>query len=382
MSDLLATLDAVVLESLPDGRFAVRGSIPAWAGQLHGRPLQPDAPIRVDDVFPVLSAFLPDAEAAWCHVPPARVDSEFWTETNTTGAPIHLEAAAVKVGPSRVLVITRNERLFLKSQHLLQRARELRMTHSSLMKEVEQKDILIHAIVHDLAGPLHSIMGVLSLLDEQELSPSAADWVRLATAAAARQREMITEILDVYAAEGGALTRHIGEGVDLAEVLDLVLAERAPVARQRDVRLEMGPRPSPCRIVGEEMRLFRVLTNLVDNALRHSPVEGAVQVSVRNQGEFVVVVIEDHGPGVPPSVLPRLFDKFSRGSDASAGTGFGLFFCRITVENWGGGIGYEPRVDGGARFWIRFKLLATAPSVDARQDRSRSDHGQAAVARR
>jgi signal transduction histidine kinase len=57
----------------------------------------------------------------------------------------------------------------------------------------------------------------------------------------------------------------------------------------------------------------------------------------------VVVVMEDDGPGVPPSVLPRLFGKFSSGHDAAAGTGFGLFFCRITVENWGGGIGYEPR---------------------------------------
>jgi signal transduction histidine kinase len=382
MSELMATLDAVVLESLPDGRFAVRGGIPGWAGQLRGQPpLEPDVPIRVEEVFPFLSAFLPEAEEAWRSGPPSRVDSEFWTETSASGAPIHLEATAVAVGPSRVLVIVRNERLFLKSQYLLQRARELRMTHGSLMKEVEQKDILIHAIVHDLAGPLHSIMGVLSLLGEQDLGPNAANWVRLATGAAARQRELITEILDVYAAEGGALTPHIGEGVDLGEVLELVVAERTPVARKREVRLEVGPKPSPCRIVGEEMRLFRILTNVLDNAVRYSPVGGAVQIRVRSEGEFVVVVIEDDGPGVPPSVLPRLFDKFARANDATGGTGFGLFFCRITVENWGGGIGYEPRAEGGARFWIRFKPLVTAP-VDAGQDRSRNHHGQAALARR
>jgi signal transduction histidine kinase len=382
MSDLMATLDGVVLESLPDGRFAVRGDLPEWAGQLRGEPLQPNVPIVAEDVFPFLSAFLPDAQEAWRSTPSSPVDSELWTETDATGAPIHLEATAVKVGESRMLVITRNERLFLNSQHLLQRARELRMTHSCLMKEVEQKDILIHAIVHDLAGPLHSIMGVLSLLGEQKLAPDAAGWVRLATAAAARQRAMITEILDVYAAEGGALAPHIGEGVDLADVLDRAVAERSPIARKRDVRLEVESPACPSRIVGEEMRLFRVLTNLIDNALRYSPARAKVAVSVQNEGEFVAVVIDDDGPGVSPNALPRLFDKFSRGEESAAGTGIGLFFCRITVENWGGGIGYEPRKGGGARFWIRFKRLASTPCGNDRDDRSRNDHGQAAPDRR
>ncbi len=366
VSELLATLDAVVLEALPNGRFAVRGGLPSWAVGLRGQPLRPDASIAAEDVFPVLSAFLPDIEQAWRSVPPSRFDSELWTEIDSAGTPVHLEATAITVGPARVLVILRNERLFQKSQNLLQRARELRMTHDSLMKEVEQKDILIHAIVHDLAGPLHSIMGVLSILGEQHLSGDAAEWVRLATAAAERQREMIAEILDVYSAEGGALAPHIGEGVDLSEVLERVIAERTPVARQRNVRLEIGARAPHCPIIGEEMRLFRVLTNLLDNALRHTPAGSSVKVSDRPDSEFVTVLVEDNGPGVPPQLLPRLFEKFSR-ADRTRGTGLGLFFCRITVENWGGGIGYEPREEGGARFWIRFKCIGANPSAQPRQ---------------
>jgi signal transduction histidine kinase len=382
MSELLAMLDAVVLEPLADGRFAVRGDLPAWAGHLRGYPLRPDASIRAEDVFPVLSAFLPDAQDAWSGASPSRVDSEPWTETDSSGAEIHLIATAVKVGPAPVLVITRNERFFLNCQNLLQRARELRSTHTSLTKEVEQKDILVHAIVHDLVGPLHSIMGVLSILGEEKLGQEAEEWVRLATAAATRQREMIAEILDVYAAEGGALGPHIGEGVDLGAVLEQVVAERTPVASEREVRLVVRPQQSPCWIVGEETRLFRVLTNLLDNALRHSPAGSAVEVSVRSEGEFVAVVIEDAGSGVPANVVPRLFTKFAKGAEPTAGTGLGLFFCRITVENWGGGIGYEPREGGGARFWVRFKRLASASSRDAREDRPRNDHGQAAAARR
>jgi signal transduction histidine kinase len=108
-------------------------------------------------------------------------------------------------------------------------------------------------------------------------------------------------------------------------------------------------------VVGEETRLFRVLTNLVDNALRHSPVGGLVRITTTREDATVVVCVEDEGPGVPHDLLPRLFEKLAHGRDRTAGTGLGLFFCRITVEDWGGAIGYERRERGGSKFWIRLK---------------------------
>jgi signal transduction histidine kinase len=121
------------------------------------------------------------------------------------------------------------------------------------------------------------------------------------------------------------------------------------------VGIERGTTLKPAYVIAEEMRLFRVLTNLVDNALRYSPPGGAVRIPTRREEGTVTVCVEDEGPGVAPDLLPRLFEKLARGRDRSAGTGLGLFFCRITVENWGGAIGYERREGGGSTFWIRLK---------------------------
>src|SRR5262249_40028972 len=104
------------------------------------------------------------------------------------------------------------------------------------------------------------------------------------------------------------------------------------------------------------VRLFRVLTNLLDNAIRHSPRGGVVRVSARPENSSIAVFVEDEGPGVSARLMPRLFEKFARGWDSPSGSGLGLFFCRITVGNWGGGIGYERRAEGGSRFWIRLRV--------------------------
>jgi signal transduction histidine kinase len=377
VTKVLAALEGMAMIRLPDGRFTVEGELPKWCGTLRRNELRWYAPFDLDEAFPFLSTFLPDAEKAWAAAPMVRVDSDLWTEVDRAGMEIHLEASAVKIDDARLMVIMRSDRLFRESQTLLQRARELRLTHSALMKELEQKDILVHAIVHDLAAPLHSIIGVLSLLGEQPSATMASKWVDLAKQAALRQRQLITEILDVFAAGDDALGPRGAEGAELDAILAGVIAERAPVARRRDIRLETSAPESLGRVVGDEMRLFRVLTNLLDNALRHSPSGSSVRVSARREEAAIVVCVDDDGPGVPAEVLPRLFEKFARGRDATAGTGLGLFYCRITVENWGGGIGYEPRREGGSRFWVRLRTAQPHHELNAKE----TGDGEALAAR-
>ena len=350
MSEVLPALGGVVVERLDGGLFTVRSALPLWLSELRGASVRADTPFVLEDVFPFLGVFLPAAEEVWQRALPGRADSDFWTETDRHGNDVHLEATAIRIDERPLLVVMRNERLFQGRQNVLQRARELRITHDALMSELEQKDILVHAIVHDLAAPLHSIMGVLSLLSEQPLTTPASEWLRLAVQAADRQRDLITEILDVFVAEK-AQSSSASAGVDLAEVLSEVVAERTPVARSRDVSIESELSSGPSQVVAERTRLFRVLTNLVDNALRYSPAGGVVRISVARRGTFVVACVEDQGPGVSAEALPRLFEKLARGPDG--GTGLGLFFCRITAESWGGGVGYERREQDGARFWVQ-----------------------------
>jgi signal transduction histidine kinase len=306
-------------------------------------------------MFPFLTAFLPDAERAWRSAAPSPIASELWTQTDAGGTEIHLEATAARVDDSAVLVIARNDQAFFARQLLLQRARELRLTHNALMREIERKDILLHTIVHDLAAPLHSIVGSLSLLRDLELPPEAARWTAIAVEAAARQRQLIQGILNVFVAEQSGDEAPPG-GVELQRAMERAVSELEPVARQRQVTLVMRP-PGPVRVAADETRLIRVLTNLVDNAIRHSPPGKQVSMTAVAEDRSVRLAIEDEGSGVSPDLLPSLFQKLAR-DPRGGGTGLGLYFCRITVELWGGGIGYEPRPGGGARFWIRLPIAA------------------------
>ncbi|MCC6554484.1 MAG: HAMP domain-containing histidine kinase [Polyangiaceae bacterium] len=377
---LLAALDTLVLERRPDGCLAVCEAPPPWLHHLLGLDAG-DRPrtLTIRQISPFLEAFLPEAERVWAGDGPARADSGPWTETIPGGGELHLEATAVRVSAAPLLVITRNDALFFERRRVLQRARELRLAHDALAAEIERKDVLIHCIVHDLASPLNSILGALSLLEERPPEGKAMELVTVALKAALRQRALIREILETFAAERSALD-DVTAAPELRAAAAQVVDALSPVAASRGVRLA-GPSPTgpPCEVIGEERRLFRVLSNLVENAIRFTPAGGSVRVALHDDPGGARVTVEDEGPGVPPDLVSRLFQKLSRGYDPASGIGLGLYFCRITVEGWGGAIGYEARPEGGARFWFRLRRAAAGGATNEGSGQGRSDHGEAAA---
>ncbi len=368
LSGVLLVLDAVVLERIQHERFERRSAATSWWTALVGS--DDTGAVALCDVFPVLASMWPDIEHVW-DARDAResVSTELWAQCDGSGHEHHLRATAIRLGGKAVMVMERDDQTFLAHQLLLQRARELRLTYDALMREIERKDVLLHTIVHDLAAPLHSIVGSLSLLQDLDLRPPAERWTEIALEAATRQRELIQTILTVFVAEHEAATA-CETGIALEPALRRALAEREPIARMQGVTLA-GELSTPTHVRAETTRLIRILTNLVDNALRHAPRGGHVTVSTRPDGAAVRITVDDDGPGVPLELIPQLFQKLAR--DPRGGTGLGLYFCRITVEQWGGAIGYEARPGGGARFWFRLTEANTPSAEDT--------HGQVATAR-
>jgi signal transduction histidine kinase len=356
VNTLLASLDMLVLERLPDRRFVPRCQLPPWCHALPAQALQAERPCAIEEVFPFLDTFLPQAEACWSGSAPPRVFSDFWCEAGTAGEELHLEAMAARLARQEVLLISRNERFFAQQQLVLQRARELRLANGALMREMEQEDVLMHTIVHDLAAPLQAIFSALALLQELTPGGEGREWTEVALQAAQRQQQLIGEILDIFRIERG-LEVPEAQAPDLYRHVREVMAEFEPAALVREVRLQTRLEGDSCRVIGEGSRLSRVLANLVDNALRQSPHGGLVRVTAGPvEAGTVSVTVEDEGPGVPAEQLPHLFEKFARGREHRAGTGLGLYFCRITAESWGGAIGYEPGPGAGARFWLRLPV--------------------------
>lgn len=223
-------------------------------------------------------------------------------------------------------------------------------------RDLEKQDILLHTIVHDLASPLSGIVGCLTAIEDGVDDPDQLSrLVSLALRQAHRQERLIRQILDVFQARDDDRPPEEASAPDIDEVARRLVENLEPSFALHDVRLRLeGERDGrdPRLVVGEETRLERVLANLLDNGLRHAPAGTEVVVQVEATERALEISVLDQGPGVPEAQVESLFKHLSQGENRGK-VGLGLYFCRITIQRWGGHVGYDPRPEGGARFWIR-----------------------------
>ncbi len=135
-------------------------------------------------------------------------------------------------------------------------------------------------------------------------------------------------------------------------MLDAALAACASGATEKGLRLEThldGARAAPC-----SPRLGRVLQNLLQNAIRHTPADGTVRVEAHRAAGALEVAVEDSGEGIAPECLPLVFDPFWRGdaSRTADGSGLGLTLAKRIVESLGGRIEVESEPAAGSRFAV------------------------------
>jgi signal transduction histidine kinase len=246
-----------------------------------------------------------------------------------------------------------------QQQLMQQKGNELSLNYQRLVKEIQKKEILLHCIVHDLAGPLLGIKGGFELLANENLSAQGKKFIEIGLRQADKQEKLIKEILLAFAAEVEALeSKQLdpAQAPDAARVIKEVVEALQPAFALNRVKLQVAPTLDTShdwKVVGEKSRLERVISNLIENALRHSPPETTVTVGCyESENNQVLIAIDDEGAGVPPEVANTLFQKFAQGKKGKGKVGLGLYFCRITVEHWGGKIGHVARGKTGSRFWF------------------------------
>lgn len=362
---LFPTLNIAAMVRVAEHEFDLLSAPPSWLIKLWPEAVSLRERIRPGDVFSFLAYFLIEAETFWASSSSGQLGSGFWTESDQHGHEYQLEATATAVDDTKLLLISFPEQIFHEQQELLQKSREISLTHERTLQEIQKKDVLLHCIVHDLKSPLSTMKGVLDLLAAGIIKPDRMEaMIASGQQQADRQLGMIQDILSAFAAEMGALDSH---SVSREDAPDVVRCARSvanglePAYSRRNIRLVVGSRTEAAAdwpVVGEESRLERIFTNLLENALRHTADGTAVTIDFSRQNGTILATIEDEGPGIPEGLVDHLFEKFSQGKQGGS-TGLGLYFCRITVERWGGSIGAENRDEGGARFWFVLPEPAT-----------------------
>jgi signal transduction histidine kinase len=357
-ADLFAALDMVVMELLDDGYFRMVSGIPDWFVQFY-----PEAKDRQklspETKFSFLENFIIDAKEFWASNNGQKLTSPLWTEVDDAGTEYHFEASVFCLNNTKLLLISLVEEAYQEKQFLLQKCRESNLDYQKLVKEVQKKEILIHCIIHDLAGQLTAIKCCFDLLSFQNLTPKGIDYLQTGKKQATKQEALIKDILNAFSAEVESLEAFTIDPEQSPDVLSCakdVIEALEPSFKANQMNLELGASINAAqnwKVVGEKSRLDRVLTNLVENAFRHSPPSSTVTIDLQQQEKDILVFVNDEGSGVPPEMANNLFKKFSQGRNKVGKAGLGLYFCRITVERWGGNIGYCSRPHGGSQFWVR-----------------------------
>lgn len=358
--DLFATLNIAVIEYSNDD-FSTIGTVPPWFVNLYQDALQQNILMPVKKI-PFLENFLIDAEYFWQGNETEPLKSGIWSEIDTSGNECYLEATAVRLEDRKLLLISLLSTEYEEKHSLIQQGRENSLIHYRLFKEIQKKEILIHCLVHDLAGELTAINYCFQLLELQNLTSKGREYVEIGKKQTVKQELLIQEILNAFSAdlrswENVALDLEAPDILGCTmEVVDAFLPTF--ILNKMNLQLILSADIiENWKVVGDKIRLERVISNLIENAFRHSSPESTVTVSLEEEGRFIVLSVDDQGSGVQPDIANNLFKNFFQGKEKSGRAGLGLYFCRMTVERWGGTIGYLP-LERGSRFWFRLPKAA------------------------
>ncbi|MEE4299847.1 MAG: ATP-binding protein [Pseudomonadales bacterium] len=336
-----ARLDVVDLLEQDGDRFVTLGAVPAWLRDfgVEGDPAaDQSAPFSLPGALLFFDSWLDVLREALAADPEAIMTSGPWAETDRRGVVRNLSATGLLLDGRIALQLRLVDDKRLYHQAVFQSARSYSLGYERLMKERERREMMLHAFVHDLGGPLTAIYGALEMLGD---APDHDPLVDMALEQCDVERRMIRSMLETFAAEFApfdptALVRE--EAPQLRALANASRNAFGAAFEAQQVTLTVVdhlPADSDTRVRAEGELLERVLANLLQNALRFSPSGTETRIELAQEGDRYAVAVVDAGSGVPDHLRPTLFDPFSRGVDTGGKAGLGLYFCRVTLARWG-----------------------------------------------
>jgi len=234
--------------------------------------------------------------------------------------------------------------------------------HARLTAESERlSQALLNSISHELRTPLAASTSAASALTQAEGEEKRSALVAEIQEANARLNRIVGNLLDVARLESGKVVPRF----DWNDALDLVQTTVRESRRELSAHpLKMELPPGPMLVRCDFSLMQHALSNLLVNAAVHTPAGTELEVRAELAEQALVLSVLDRGPGIGNDLLPRIFDKFIRGTDAgTGGSGLGLTIAKGFIEGQGGTISAANRPGGGAVFSLRLPQTEKAPAV-------------------
>jgi signal transduction histidine kinase len=215
------------------------------------------------------------------------------------------------------------------------------------------RDDVLAVVSHDLRGPLHAIsLATEALRDEVE--GTAARYLGAIERASLRAERLIADLLEASAIENGGLTLARG-AVDAGAILRQAAADHELLVKETGGKIVAHVPDEQIVVQADRDRVLQVLGNLIGNSLKHA--KGApIELTVERRESEAVIAVQDRGPGIPPTELPHVFDRYWSGRTKKGGAGLGLAIAKGIVAAHGGDIAVDSNQGDGAKFFFTLPL--------------------------
>lgn len=229
------------------------------------------------------------------------------------------------------------------------------MQDISYLKEIDRlKNDFIHTVSHDLRSPLTSVLGYMELIARVgPLNETQHEFLERLRAGVHHMTSLVNELLDLGRLDSGFDTRR--ETVDLRNVLDYSLNVFDNQIKNKNLQVTCEYSENIKSLRANPIRIRQMIDNLVGNAIKYTPPNGRVKLSLSMQENQIVLRVTDSGPGIPPDEQNRVFEKFFRASNRPndvEGSGLGLAIVKSIVENHQGRVWVESKVSVGSTFIV------------------------------
>ncbi len=277
----------------------------------------------------------------------------------------HLARAAVKVRLGRAQEVT-VPRLPSRRDEIGMLARALSDMSIALRQRIDATEAFAADVAHEIKNPLASLRSALDGAENVKDPALRAQLMDVAKADVQRMDRLISDISDASRVDS-QLAKAKFEPIDVGDMIEQLLHTRECRGADGDVTIAFArPRRTIATVMGEDVRLERMLTNLIDNAVSFSPPGTVVEIAATLADDEVIVRISDEGPGVPEQEREAIFRRFHSerpdSEDFGKHSGLGLAIARTIVEGHHGRISVRDRVDGkrGACFEIALPCAAAS----------------------
>jgi signal transduction histidine kinase len=218
------------------------------------------------------------------------------------------------------------------------------------------RDELMGIVAHDLRNPLGAITMRAEHLERTSIDPTTREQAAAIDNIATRMGHIIKTMLDVTVIETGHLTVHeqpCEVGALVQEAFDMV----SPIAASKRIVLAQRVPEPRLLVLADRERVFQVLSNLLENAIKFTPRDGHVTLSVARAGDVASFAVSDTGPGIASADIPLVFERYwQSNSRGTKGTGLGLYIAKGIIEAHGGRISVESTPGSGATFQFTLAL--------------------------